>query len=92
MTPTVIRVSDDGSLVIPAEVIRQFDFTPGQQMEVGAVDGVLVITSALASLQSAALEIERARIEAGISMEEMFAALREDRERSYNERHGSSPS
>jgi hypothetical protein len=47
------------------------------------LNGFLVLTPMVPEL---AREIERARLEAGLSMEELLAGLREQRERYYTEK------
>ena len=89
MTSLVVRVGEDGSLLLPAELFQQLELMPGSLVEVSVADGVIHLSLAVTALHEAAREIERARIEAGISMEEMFAGLREERERYYQEHYGS---
>lgn len=50
---------------------------------------VYVLTPKVAMAPELAREIERARIEAGLSIEELLANLREQRERYYRENYAS---
>jgi hypothetical protein len=53
------------------------------KMQVVDLNGILVLAPMVPEL---AREIERARLEAGLSIEELLAGLREQRERYYTEK------
>ena len=55
----------------------------------GAFDGILVLTPLVPMVPELAREIERARTEAGLSVEEMITALQEQREQYTREKYGS---
>jgi len=51
------------------------------------LDGIYVLTPVTPRVPELAREIEQARMEAGLSIEEMLVALREQRERYYQEKY-----
>jgi len=51
------------------------------------LDGIFVLTPMVTMVPELAREIERARIEAGLSIEELLANLRQQRERYYRENY-----
>ncbi|MBI2760363.1 MAG: AbrB/MazE/SpoVT family DNA-binding domain-containing protein [Chloroflexi bacterium] len=80
-------LGEGGLFAIPPEVRDRYDIRPGDTFRAYEVDGVLVLMPEDEILPDPAEVIERARIEAGISMEEMFAGLREERERYVREKY-----
>ena len=49
------------------------------------LDGIFVLTPMVTMVPELAREIERARVEAGLSIEDLLASLREQRERTLRE-------
>lgn len=60
-------------------------------LQVIDLDGVQVLTEVTPIVADLAREIERARLAAGISIEELLDALREQRQRYNREAYGSNP-
>jgi hypothetical protein len=56
------------------------------KMQVVDLNGILVLTPMVPMVPELAREIERARLGAGLSIEELLAGLREQRERYYTEK------
>ena len=86
---TTIQVRKRGTLTLPAELRAQYNIEPGDTFRLLDLDGIFVLTPMVPMVPELAREIERARIEAGLSVEEMLQGLREQRERYYAEKYAS---
>ena len=85
---TIIQVGQRGTLTLPAELREKFNIRPGDAYYLADIDGVFVLTPYGATLvQDLAREIERIRLAAGISVDELLEGLREQRERYYREHY-----
>lgn len=80
-----IQVRQRGTLTLPAELRDKYGIGAGDIYRLIDLDGVFVLTPMAPEL---AREIERLREAAGLSMEEMLASLREQRERYVAEQYG----
>jgi bifunctional DNA-binding transcriptional regulator/antitoxin component of YhaV-PrlF toxin-antitoxin module len=76
-----IQVRQRGSLTLPASLRKRYNIKTGDTYRIIDLDGILIFTPMVPMVPELAREIERARIEAGISTEEMLSTLREQRER-----------
>jgi len=76
-----IQVRKRGTLTLPAEVRERYNIKPGDTFHLLDLDGIFVLTPVVPRVPELAREIERARLEAGLSVEEMLKGLREQRER-----------
>ncbi len=76
-----IQIRQRGSLTLPASLRKRYNIKPGDTFRIIDLEGILVFTPMIPMVPELAREIERARIEAGLSTEEMLRALREQRER-----------
>ncbi|MGD9891503.1 MAG: AbrB/MazE/SpoVT family DNA-binding domain-containing protein [Dehalococcoidia bacterium] len=85
---TRVRISETGTLTLPSEVLERYRIKPGDTLELLEMDGALVLALSRLDITDLALEIEVALAGAGITMEEMFAGLREERKRYGAEKHG----
>lgn len=83
---TTIQVQQEGTLILPAEICQRYHIQTGDSYRLVDLDGVLVLTPLAPLVPELAREIERARLEAGLSIEEMLADLRAQRERYTAER------
>jgi AbrB family looped-hinge helix DNA binding protein len=89
---TAIQVRKRGTITLPAELRAQYDISPGDTFRLLDLDGIFILTPMVPMVPELAREIERARIEAGLSTEEMLQGLREQRERYYAEKYASDAS
>lgn len=87
MTMTV-QVRKRGVLTLPAEVREKYNIQEGDTFRLEDLDGILVLTPMVPMVPELAREIERARLEAGVSVQEMLVSLREQRERYGEDRQG----
>lgn len=85
---TRVQIGEAGALALPAEVVERYHLEPGDSLELLDLGGVLLLAQPRPSITELALEIESALKEAGITMEEMFAGLREERKRYVAEKYG----
>ena len=84
-----VHVRKRGVLTLPAELREKYGITEGDTFRIVDVDGTFVLTPMAPIVPELAREIERARIEAGITTEEMLEGLRRQRQRYYEENYGS---
>jgi looped-hinge helix DNA binding domain, AbrB family len=83
-----VQIRQRGSLTLPANLRERHNIKPGDTFKVIDLDGILVLTPMVPMVPELAREIERARTEAGLSVEEMLKSLREQRERYVREKYG----
>ena len=82
-----VQVRQRGSLTLPASLRERYKIKPGDTFRILDLDGILVLTPMVPMVPELAREIERARIEAGLSVEEMLAALRQQREQYVRDKY-----
>jgi bifunctional DNA-binding transcriptional regulator/antitoxin component of YhaV-PrlF toxin-antitoxin module len=88
-----VQVRQRGTLTLPAELLEKYGIQPGDTFRLVDLDGIFVLTPMVTMVPELAREIERARMEAGLSIEELLSGLREQRERYYREKYaGDQPS
>jgi AbrB family looped-hinge helix DNA binding protein len=75
-----IQVRQRGTLTLPAELREKYGIEPGDTFRLVDLDGIFVLTPMVTMVPELAREIERARLEAGLSIEELLSGLREQRE------------
>ena len=85
-----IQVRQRGTLTLPAEFRAKYGIQAGDTFRLVDLDGVFVLTPMVPMVPELAREIERARLEAGLSVEELLNTLREQRERYHRETYGQS--
>jgi len=82
-----VQVRQRGVITLPAELREKYGIRQGDTCRLAQLDGVCVLTPRVPMGPELAREIERARLEAGLSTEELLNALREQRERYYREHY-----
>ena len=85
---TTIQVRQRGTLTLPAELRQKYDIKSGDTFRLVDLDGVLVLTPMTPMVPELAREVERLRVESGLSIEELLTALREERARYTQEKYG----
>lgn len=83
-----VQVRQRGTLTLPASLRERYKIKPGDTFHIIDLDGVLVLTPMAPMVPELAREIERARLEAGLSVEEMLNSLREQRTSYVREKYG----
>lgn len=82
-----IQVRQRGLITLPSELRAKYGIRDGDTFRLVDLDGIFVLTPMVPMVPELAREIERARLEAGVSVEELLAGLREQRERYYHEKY-----
>jgi bifunctional DNA-binding transcriptional regulator/antitoxin component of YhaV-PrlF toxin-antitoxin module len=86
-----VRVRQRGTLTLPASLREKYKIRPGDTFQLLDLDGIFVLTPMIPLVPELAREIERTRLEAGLSTEELLKTLREQRERYYQEHYANGP-
>lgn len=72
-----VQVRQRSTLTLPAELREKCGIEPGDTYRLVDFDGTLVLTPMVPMVPELAREIERMRLEAGLSIEELLVGLRE---------------
>ena len=78
-----LQIRKRGTLTLPADLRAKYGIRPGDTFQLVDLDGVFVLTPMVPMLPDLAREIERMRLEAGLSIEELLRGLREQRKQYY---------
>jgi bifunctional DNA-binding transcriptional regulator/antitoxin component of YhaV-PrlF toxin-antitoxin module len=78
---TTIQVRQRGTFTLPAELREQYKIKSGDSFRLIDLNGIFVLTRMVPLVPELAREIERARLEAGLSVEDMLKSLRDERKR-----------
>jgi AbrB family looped-hinge helix DNA binding protein len=85
-----VQVRQRGALTLPADLRERYNITAGDTFRIIDLDGIFVLTPMVPMVPELAREIERIRLAAGLSVEELLISLREQRERYYGEMYAAS--
>jgi len=85
---SAIQVRKRGVMTIPSELREKYDIQEGDTFQLVDMDGIFVLTPMVPMVPELAWEIERFRLESGVSVEELMQGLRGERERYYQEKYG----
>ena len=80
-----VQVRQRGTLTLPAELREKYGIEAGDTFRLVDLDGGLALVPLVPLVPELAREIERARVEAGLSIEALLGNLREQRERYHAE-------
>ena len=75
-----VQVRQRGRLAVPAYLRNKYGIQPGDTLRLLDLEGIFVMAPMITKVPELAREIERARIEAGLSVDELLRELREQRE------------
>jgi AbrB family looped-hinge helix DNA binding protein len=78
---TTIQVRQRGTVTLPADLREKYGIREGDTFRIIDLDGIFVLTPMVAMVPELAREIEKARLEAGLSTEDLLRTLREEREK-----------
>jgi bifunctional DNA-binding transcriptional regulator/antitoxin component of YhaV-PrlF toxin-antitoxin module len=84
----VIQVRNRGVITLPADLREKYGIENGDIFRLVDLDGVFVLTPMVPMVPELAREIEQARLEAGLSIEDLLQGLREQRRRYVREKYG----
>ena len=82
-----VQVRQRGTLTLPAEIREKYGIQPGDTFRLIDIEGTMVLTPMVAMVPELAREIERLRLESGLSIDQLLVSLREQRERYHEERY-----
>lgn len=83
-----MQVRDRGVVTLPKPLRERYGLGVGDILDVLDLDGVFVLSPRASVVPELAAEIERLRLEAGYTTEELLESLRGERERYVRERYG----
>jgi bifunctional DNA-binding transcriptional regulator/antitoxin component of YhaV-PrlF toxin-antitoxin module len=86
-----IQVRERGVVTLPAELREKYHIENGKIFRLVDLDGIFVFVPMVPMVPELASEIERIRLEAGLSMDELLEDLRKQRERYHQEKYGKQP-
>ena len=84
-----LQIRKRGVVTLPAELRQKYNIQEGDSYRVLDLDGIFVLTPMVPMVPELAREIEKARLEAGLSMEDLLKSLRQQRERYHRETYES---
>jgi bifunctional DNA-binding transcriptional regulator/antitoxin component of YhaV-PrlF toxin-antitoxin module len=87
-----LQVRKRGVLTLPSDLREKYAIQEGDTYRLVDMDGIFVLTPMVPMVPELAQEIERTRLEAGLSMDELLQGLREQRKRYNQEKYGRAPS
>lgn len=80
-----VQFRQRGTVTFPAALRQKYNIKAGDTYRIVDLDGIFVWTPMMPMVPELAREIEEMRIKSGYTMEELFASLREEREKYYAE-------
>lgn len=83
-----IQVRERGVITLPAELREKYNIESGKIFRLVDLDGIFVFVPMVPIVTELASEIERLRLEAGLSVDELLDDLRKQRERYTKEKYG----
>lgn len=82
-----VQVRKRGVITLPNSLREKYQIKEGETFRIVDVDGTFILTPMTPMVAELAREIERMRIEAGLTTEDLLSSLREQRERYYAEHY-----
>lgn len=82
-----IQVRQRGTVTLPVQLREKYGIRAGDTFRLLDLNGIFILTPMVPMVPELAREIERARQEAGLSVEELLASLREQREQYHREQY-----
>ena len=83
-----IQVRERGVVTLPAELRDKYNIENGNIFRLVDLDGIFVFVPMVPMVPELAREIERVRLESGLSIEDLLQDLRKQRERYNQEKYG----
>ncbi len=87
MMEAIVQVRKRGALTLPAALREKYGIREGDTFHIVGLDGILVLAPMTPMVPELAREIEKARLEAGLTTEELLDNLCRQRERYYRENY-----
>jgi bifunctional DNA-binding transcriptional regulator/antitoxin component of YhaV-PrlF toxin-antitoxin module len=87
-TTTTLQIRSKGTVTLPIELRRKYGLDEGDVITlIDLGDGSFLLTPIVTQVDRLGDRVARAMAEAGVSEDELLAALDEERERYYRERY-----
>jgi len=83
-----IQVRERGVVTLPAELREKYNIENGKIFRLVDFDGIFVFVPMVPMVPELANEIERIRLEAGLSVDELLSDLRKQRGRYNKKKYG----
>lgn len=74
-----VQVRERGTITLPAELRQRYGIDAGDTFSVIDLDGMFVLVPMVMLVPDLAAELERARLEAGLSVDDLIRGVREQR-------------
>lgn len=84
----IIQVRSRGVITLPVNIREKYGIRTGDTFRLIDLDGVFVLTPMAPMVPELAREIEQARLEAGLSIDDLLRSLHEQRQRYSQENYG----
>ena len=84
----IIQVRSRGLITLPTNIREKYGIKTGDTFRLIDLDGVFVLTPMVPMVPKLAREIEQARLETGLSIDDLLQSLREQRQRYSQEKYG----
>jgi bifunctional DNA-binding transcriptional regulator/antitoxin component of YhaV-PrlF toxin-antitoxin module len=84
---TTIQVRQRGAVTLPIELRERYHIQLGDTYRLIDLDGIFVLVPMTPMAPELARAIEQARVEAGLTTEDLLLGLREQRERYFAEKY-----
>ncbi len=85
MESETLQVRKRGVVTLPAKLREKYGIEEGDTYRLVDLEGIFVITPMVPMVPEIAREIERLRLAAGLSMNDLLESLRQERDRFYRE-------
>lgn len=86
MDDRIVQIRARGTLTLPAKIRERYSLEEGDPLTLIDIGGALMLVPRTGVVPKLAAEIERLRKDAGLSVEDMVAGVREERVKYYKER------
>jgi len=80
-----VQMRDRGVFTLPAEIRDKYGIQPGDTFRLVDLDGIFVLAPMVPMVPELAREIEKARLEVGLSTDDLLRGLRKQLERYHRE-------
>jgi bifunctional DNA-binding transcriptional regulator/antitoxin component of YhaV-PrlF toxin-antitoxin module len=82
-----VQIRKRGVVTLPADLREKYAIKEGDTYRLVDLDGIFVLTPMVTMVPELVREIERLRLDAGVSTEELIRGLREERERYFQDKY-----
>ena len=86
-----IQVRRRGVMTLPVELRKKYNIQTEDAFRVVDLEGIFVLTPLVPLVPELSREIEKIRLEAGLSVAELLTGLREQREQYHQETYATDP-